>query len=471
MLKNHFTGLLSDHLGYPPTQGQQRLIEVLAGFVTENQRNRVLIIKGYAGTGKTTIVSSLVNVLESLGRKTLLLAPTGRAAKILSAYSGKHAYTIHKRIYRQKSAADTFGIFVLEKNLFTNTLFLVDEASMISNHTGENNIFGTGRLLDDLLQYVLNEKNCNLIIIGDTAQLPPVGTSISPALDQSVLRHYFNETLEIELTDVVRQSQQSGILVNATLIRNNIMQKKIEIPKIHIRDFTDIQIIRSDELSELLSQSYDTDGLENTIVICRSNKRANKFNEAIRKQILSREEEVTANDLLMVVRNNYYWLSGSDKIDFIANGDIVRVVKIRKIQEIYGYRFADAIIELIDYNIRIEVKIMLDSLTVDGAAMSQDDNQKLFNNITEDYQDLQPRKKQYEKVKANAFFNALQVKYAYAVTCHKAQGGQWKNVYLDFGYFRTENIDIDFLRWLYTAFTRATDKLYLVNFPAELVNQ
>lgn len=461
--------MLLDQLGHSPTKGQQTLIEVLAGFVLENQGNKVLIIKGYAGTGKTTIVSILVNVLESVGKKTVLLAPTGRAAKVLSSYSGRNACTIHKRIYRQKSATDSFGVFVLEKNLFTKTLFVVDEASMIANHAGDSNVFGSGRLLDDLIHYIRNEQQCSLVIIGDTAQLPPVGISISPALDESFMRQYFDGAEVIELTDVVRQSQHSGILVNATLIRKNISLKKAEIPALLIHDYPDIQLVEGNELIEYLNLSYSTDGIEKTIIICRSNKRANKFNDGVRKQILGREDEITAGDLLMVVKNNYYWLSGSDKIDFIANGDIIRVIKIRKIQEIYGYRFADALIELIDYDIRIETKIFLDTLTTDGAAMSQEDNQQLFYAIMEDYQDLRPKKSQYEKVKTNAFFNALQVKFAYAVTCHKAQGGQWKNVYIDFGYIRMESVDMDFLRWMYTAFTRATDKLFLINLPESLI--
>lgn len=469
MLKNHLAGLLLDKLDYSPTRGQHLLIESLAAFVTEGQENKVLVIKGYAGTGKTTVVSTLVNVLEDIGKKAVLLAPTGRAAKVFSHYSGKSASTIHKRIYRQRSAADSFGIFVLEKNLFTDTLFLIDEASMISNHAGDNNVFGSGRLLDDLLHYLRNDKRCSLIIIGDTAQLPPVGTSISPALDESVLQHYFQEAEVIELTDVVRQSQDSGILVNATLIRNNIIRGKEEFPKLIVDGFPDVLNITGNEILDYLNQSYSQNGIENTIIICRSNKRANKFNEGIRRQILGREEEVTAGDLLMVVKNNYYWLSGSDKIDFIANGDIIRVIKIRKIQEIYGFRFADALVELIDYDLKIEAKIMLDTLTVEGAAMSQEDNQKLFYAILEDYQDLKPKKSQYEKVKNNAFFNALQVKFSYAVTCHKAQGGQWKNVFIDFGYLRKESIDMDFLRWLYTAFTRATDNLYLINFPEAMI--
>jgi exodeoxyribonuclease V len=469
MLKDHLAALLLEAFAHSPTPGQQKLIDALAGFVTEELSDRVLIIKGYAGTGKTTLVSTLVKVLDTLGRKTVLLAPTGRAAKVLSSYSGKNALTIHKRIYRQKSAADSFGVFILEKNLYSHTLFMVDEASMISNQSGENNVFGSGRLLDDLVHYVKNEQQCNLILIGDTAQLPPVGTTISPALDKMAMFRYFEKNEEIELTEVVRQSQDSGILINATQIRNNILGNELKIPQFHVREFTDIHPVSGHELTEYLSRAYDNNGIENTIVICRSNKRANKFNEGIRKQILGREEELASGDLLMVVKNNYYWLSGSDKLDFIANGDIIRVVKIRKIQEIYGYRFADVLVEMVDYEMRIEVKIMLNTLQAEGPAMSQEDNQKLFYAIMEDYKDLQPRKSQYEKVKTSAFFNALQVKFAYAVTCHKAQGGQWKNVFIDIGYYRSEHVDLEFLRWMYTAFTRATDNLFLVNFPETLL--
>jgi exodeoxyribonuclease-5 len=469
MLKNHVADLLFQKLNYFPTPSQKKLIEVLAEYVIEDNLNKVLIIKGYAGTGKTTVISTLVNVLDSLGRKSVLLAPTGRAAKVLTSYSGKSALTIHKRIYRQKSAKDTFGVFIPDKNLYTNTLFLVDEASMISNQTGDITIFGSGRLLDDLIQYIKSGHNCKLIMIGDIAQLPPVGTNISPALDKSVLEHYFNEAEVVELSDVVRQSHDSGILHNATRIRNNITHNNLQIPDLVINNFQDIHLISSNEITDCLRHSYDTIGIENTVIICRSNKRANTFNDGIRNQILGREEELTAGDLLMVVKNNYYWLTESEEIDFIANGDIARVVNIRKTQELYGFRFADVVLELIDYDLRIETKIMLDSLAVEAASLSSEDNQKLFNAILEDYQDLHSRKSQYDKVKTNAFFNALQVKFAYAVTCHKAQGGQWKNVFIDIGYYRTENIDMDFLRWLYTAFTRATDSLYLVNFPDSLI--
>jgi exodeoxyribonuclease-5 len=471
MLKNHLADQLLKKLSYQPTRGQRSLIDLLASYITDDTKNRVFIIKGYAGTGKTTIISTLVNVLDDIGKKFILMAPTGRAAKVLSAYSGKNAYTIHKRIYRQKSSKDTFGMFVLDKNLYSNTIFIVDEASMISDVGGDHALFGTGNLLDDLIQYVKNDKNCSLILIGDIAQLPPVGANISPALNKASLQRYFNEVIEYELTDVVRQSENSGILVNATLIRHNITNNIMKVPKFIIHKFHDIQIITGNELQDTISMAYDRDGIENTIVICRSNKTANKYNTGIRKNILWREDELSSGDLLMIVKNNYYWFNESEKIDFIANGDIAKVLKIRKNEEIYGFHFADVLLELVDYDLKIETKIMLDTLTVNAPALGNEDNRKLFYTIMEDYKDIVPVKRQYEKVKSNSYFNALQVKFAYAVTCHKAQGGQWKNVFIDIGYFTAEKTDIEFLRWLYTAFTRATEKLYLVNFPEELLKK
>jgi exodeoxyribonuclease-5 len=470
MLKNHIARLMQQQLGYDPTPGQERLIDLIASFVTDSHPDNSLLIKGYAGTGKTTIISALVNTMDSLGQKTILLAPTGRAAKVLAHYSGKNAFTIHKKIYRQRSSKDAFGTFALDRNLYSDTLFLVDEASMISNQLVEKNVFGTGRLLDDLIQFVKNDQRCRLILVGDTAQLPPVHTSLSPALEKTQLQLYFSSVEEFELSDVIRQSKQSGILVNATQIRNSIIRNKPELPMLKTSGFTDIRMITGNDLQESLSQCYDRDGIENTILICRSNKRANKFNEGIRKQILDRESELTQGDLLMVVKNNYYWLTESENIDFIANGDIVKILKIRKLQEIYGFRFADALVELADYGITMETKLWLDTLAVEAPALSQEDNRKLFYAIMEDYGDLKSQKSQFEKVKSNAFFNALQVKFAYAVTCHKAQGGQWKNVFIDIGYFQQSQLDIDFLRWLYTAFTRATQKLYLVNFPETMID-
>ncbi len=465
MLKKHLISLIINYHDYIPTKDQEELINVLADFVIDKEKKKVIIVKGYAGTGKTTTTSALVRAFRELNIKSILLAPTGRAAKVLTSYSGKIAYTIHKKIYRQKSSKDGFGQFVLENNMHTNTFFIVDEASMISNQAGENLLFGTGRLLDDLINYVYNKSGCKLILIGDTAQLPPVGISISPALDSQRLKVLGIESENIELTQVIRQSENSGILLNATQIRNNITKTVINCPKLKISGFNDIISISGSDLIEEISAAYNSNGTNETVIICRSNKRANKYNQGIRNQIFNYEREIVPGELLMVVKNNYYWADKEDKIDFIANGDIIEVLKINKYKELHGFRFADVSIRLVDYNIELDAKIMLDTLSIDSPALSTEDNKRLFYTIMEDYGDLKTKKIQYDKVRNDEYYNALQVKYAYAVTCHKAQGGQWKTVFVDQGYVTEDMINIDYLRWLYTAFTRAVNKLYLVNFP------
>ena len=470
MLKKHLISLITNSHDYRPTQNQEELINVLADFVLNKEKKKIVVVKGYAGTGKTTTISALVKTFRELQIKSMLLAPTGRAAKVLTSYSKKIAYTVHKKIYRQKSSKDGFGQFVLEKNLHTNTFFLVDEASMISNSAGDNVTFGSGRLLDDLIKYVYSSQGCRLILIGDTAQLPPVGISISPALDTQKLEAYGIETEYIELTEVIRQSQSSGILITATQIRKNITDKVIGYPKFKISGFDDVISISGNELIEEISSAYNRHGINDAIIICRSNKRANNYNQGIRNQIFNYEREIVPGELLMVVKNNYYWISGDDNIDFIANGDIIEILKIKKYHEFYGFRFADVIIRLVDYNIEMDAKIMLDTLTKDSPALSDEDNKKLFYTILEDYADLKPKKKQYDKARNSEYYNALQVKYAYAVTCHKAQGGQWKTAFIDQGYITEDMINVDYLRWLYTAFTRAVEKLYLVNFPETYFN-
>jgi len=465
MFKERLISLINNALENSPTKSQEKLIEILADFVVNRENDKVIIVKGYAGTGKTSTISALVRTFRKLKIKSLLLAPTGRAAKVLTSYSGKVAYTIHKKIYRQKSSKDGFGKFVLEKNLHSNTYFIVDEASMISNQAGDNSLFGSGRLLDDLIKYVYNNIGCKLILIGDTAQLPPVGITNSPALDVFNIESYGLKTGYIELTDVLRQSMNSGILLNATQLRTNISESKIRLPKFKVSGFDDIINITGGELIEEISATYDKFGINETMIICRSNKNANKYNQGIRVQILSYEAELVPGDILMVVKNNYYWFYEDDNIDFIANGDIVEVLKIHKYHNLYGFRFADVTLRLTDYNIEFDAKIMLDTLSIDSAAMSNEDNKRLFYSVIEDFKEIKPKKKQYEKVRNSEFFNALQVKYAYAITCHKAQGGQWKTIFVDQGYVTENMIDIEYLRWLYTAVTRATKKLYLVNFP------
>ncbi len=464
MLKDHIKKIILEKLEHKPSNDQNRLIDGLSEFVLENDSSKVFLIKGYAGTGKTTIISALVNSLSKLKIKSVLLAPTGRAAKVLSTYSKKAAYTIHKKIYRQKSSKDGFGKFVLDANLHTNTFFIVDEASMISNKPTDNSVFGTGKLLNDLIKYVYNDKGCRLILIGDSAQLPPVGIDISPALDSEELQLFGLTVSEFYLKEVMRH-RDSGILYNATNIRELISNNNYIFPGIEINNTGDIKRISGNDLIETISDSYDKYGYEDTIIITRSNKRANEYNKGIRSQILWREEEISVGDLLMVVKNNYYWIDENEKIDFIANGDIVEILKISKYEERYGYRFADVTLRFIDYvDLEIECKIILDTLNINTAALSSEDNKQFFYNVLEDYKDEKTKKKQYEKVRDDEFFNALQIKFSYAITCHKAQGGQWKNVFIDHGYITDDMMDKEYLRWLYTAFTRPIEKLYLVNF-------
>ncbi|MBN2481586.1 MAG: AAA family ATPase [Bacteroidales bacterium] len=465
MLQDHIIQLIRQNLPHDPTPGQSVLIDSLADFVFSIGIRKALIVKGYAGTGKTSVIGALVKTLDEAGIKTVLLAPTGRAAKVFSGYAQKIAYTIHRKIYIQKSSKDGFGIFILGKNLHTNTLFLVDEASMISNSKSEDSVFGTGRVLDDLIHYVKAGTNCKLIFIGDTAQLPPVGILLSPALEKNKISVYYPDSDEYTLMEVVRQAQNSGILVNATLIRNQINTGHHAIPVLKHRNLPDVHVIYGNELPEAIEKAYEHFGIEDTIVVCRSNKRANQYNSGIRKQVLYREEELAAGDLLMVVKNNYYWLNGRPEIEFIANGDIVRVLKIMKHVDRYGFHFCYVTLQLIDYHIEFESWILLDTLTAESPSLPDEGNRRLFNCILEDFEYVKSKRKQYSMVREDQFFNALQVKFAYAVTCHKAQGGQWKAVFIDQGFIKQEAIDREYLRWLYTAITRATDDLYLVNFP------
>jgi exodeoxyribonuclease-5 len=467
MLKKHIEAQLVENLGFPPTPGQTDLAEKLAGFITAQSADLIFLLKGYAGTGKTSMVNALVKTLDAFKIPTVLLAPTGRAAKVLATYTGKSAFTVHKRIYRQKSSSDGTGNFVLDRNLQKNCFFIVDEASMISNSSSEASVFGTGRLLDDLYEYIYSGQNCRLVLVGDTAQLPPVGMDISPALDASELSLYGADVEEVELTEVVRQEMDSGILYNATMLRGLIGEDDFwgDYFPIELEGFTDVQRLGGGDLIEKISECYDRYGEQQTMVITRSNKRANKFNQGIRSTILYKDAEITVGDLLMVVKNNYYWGGDDERLGFIANGDIVEVKQIRRYEELYGYRFADVSLRFLDYdNLEVDCKIFLDTLHIETASFSGEDNQKLFHAVAEDYMDIASKKKRWEKIKENPHFNALQVKFAYAVTCHKAQGGQWDAVFVDQGYLVEEMLNREFLRWLYTAFTRPVKELYLVNF-------
>ncbi len=473
MLSGHLKDSFAKEFKHSPTENQELLFNTLASFLVNLDNRKVFLLKGYAGTGKTSAISAVVNALEKLKIKSVLLAPTGRAAKVFSQYAHQSAYTIHKKIYRQRSSSDGFGSFALDRNLHKDTFFIVDEASMISVGSNENSIFGSGRLLDDLIEYAYNGNNCHLILIGDTAQLPPIGLDVSPALDANTLEEYNLEVTEVILTQVVRQSKNSGILKNATSLRNELTNSMFfdEFPEFVLGD-EDVLRISGEDLIEEISNSYDKYGLENVIIINRSNKRANKYNEGIRNSILYKESRIGVGDLLMVVKNNYYWAETIDEIDFIANGDIAEVIKIYDYQDLYGFSFADIKIRLVDYNnIELDVKILLNTLTIETASLSMDENKQLYFSVLEDYEEIKGKKEKTKKVKENPFFNALQVKFSYAITCHKAQGGQWKIVFLDQGYMTEEMLGKEYLRWLYTAFTRAVDKIYLVNFPDKYFEQ
>jgi len=468
MLKNYIEQELRKNLDFEPTPGQEILLEELSSFIGSPINRGLFLIKGYAGTGKTTIVNALVRTLTGLKHRSVLMAPTGRAAKVLSSYTGHPAYTIHKKIYRQKSGRDGLGSFILDKNLYKNAFFIVDEASMIGDRNPESSLFGSGDLLSDLDEYVRSGTNCHLILIGDTAQLPPVGLSISPALNRGRIEAMGFNVKESYLRDVVRQAEGSGILANATSLRKQIEAQNVQIPRFDTGSFPDIERVSGIDLIEEIENCYSKYGENETIVVSRSNKRANRFNQGIRNQILWREDEIAMNDLLMIVKNNYHWTSPEEKLDFIANGDIVKIERIHKYKSLYGLRFAEVSISFADYeNLELDAVINLDTLNLDTAAMPMAQQKEFFNLVMEDYSAESTRKKQVEKVLNDSYFNALQVKFAYAVTCHKAQGGQWKAVFIDPGFFREDMVNIEYLRWMYTAVTRATEKLYLVNFPDE----
>jgi len=467
MLRNFISERLLENLDFQPTLGQEDLISELGHFLASEDTAEIMLVKGYAGTGKTTLVKSLVKTLSALKQKSVLLAPTGRAAKVLTAYSGNPAWTIHKKIYRQKSGRDGLGEFVLDRNLHKQTCFIVDEASMIGDRSPDA-FFGSGDLLRDLLDYVEAGTQCRLVLVGDTAQLPPVGLDMSPALNRERLEGFGYRVREIELTDVVRQAEDSGILHNATSIRNLITDGLEDYPRFNFDAFPDITMISGAELLETISASYDRYGTSDTIVVTRSNKRANKFNAGIRSQILWREEQLSPGDLLMVVKNNYFWKDEDKRIDFIANGDIVRVERVLNTEEVHGHKFANILVSIPDYNsIELEVKVLLDVIDLEAPSLNYDQQKTLYLSVAEDYPEEPSKRKVAEKISTDPFYNALQVKFAYAVTCHKAQGGQWKSVFLDQGYFTDEMLSLDYLRWLYTAFTRASEKLYLVNFARQ----
>lgn len=486
MINSYLVQQIKGNFLYKPTLEQEKAVKFLADFLFSRQSDSVFLLKGYAGTGKTSLIGALVKTLDQLQQKCVLLAPTGRAAKVFSHYAQHPAYTIHKKIYRQRNFSNDLDNFSLDDNLHQHTLFIVDEASMIANDGLAGAVFGTGRLLDDLIQYVYAGTGCRLMLIGDTAQLPPVGEEESPALSADKLRGYGMEVYEAQLTEVVRQMHDSGILWNATELRRYISEENfLTLPSVRVEGFPDIRMVSGSELIEVINDCYGQAGMDETIVVCRSNKRANIYNNGIRAQILWREDELNTGDLLMVAKNNYFWTeqlqtdmlrNGEKKEavaqipDFIANGETAIVRRVRRTRELYGFRFADVTLAFPDYNdFELEVNLLLDTLHSDAPALPKADNDRLFYTVLEDYADITTKRERMKKMKADPYYNALQVKYAYAVTCHKAQGGQWKNVFLDQGYMTDEYLTPDYFRWLYTAFTRATGTLYLVNYPQEQI--
>lgn len=465
MLNTYISSQIYAKFSFETTNSQKKVVEMLSDYIASSDFSRIFVLNGYAGTGKTTLIAALVDVLREVGIKSILLAPTGRAAKVLTQYSGQNALTIHKRIYRERTNANYESKFSLDLNKERGAIFIVDEASMLADSSGDGQIFGSGSLLNDLISYVRQGKECKLILVGDDAQLPPVGCDFSPALDRSVMEHY-GEVSYVSMDDVVRQSAESGILFNATMVRCMIENELYEVPRFRL-DFPDIEAIDGSELMEKLQDAYDGGDREETIVITRSNKRANRYNEGIRRYNLSAEEAIESGDMLMVVKNNYHYTERIENcpISFMANGDIAYLKRIRRFEDFYGFHFADAILSFGDYNdLEIECKILLDTISSEAPSLTQEQSRKLFDEVEKDYLDIKSKIKRFREIRENPHYNAVQVKFAYAVTCHKAQGGQWKRVFIDKCLFGDEPMTRDMLRWLYTALTRATEKVYLVNF-------
>ena len=450
---------------FKTTPGQKKIVEMFSEYLSDPDFSRIFVLNGYAGTGKTTIIAAIVTALKGLGVRTVLLAPTGRAAKVLARYSGEKALTVHKRIYRERTNADYESKFSLDLNREQGALFIVDEASMLSDESGGGFRFGSGSLLEDLVAYVRSGRGCRLMLVGDSAQLPPVGADCSPALDPPTLAR-FGETVYATLDEVVRQEAQSGILFNATLVRCMLERGITEVPRFDL-GFPDIEALSGGDFLERLQDAYARYGRDEVIVITRSNKRANRYNQGIRRNILGAEEEIESGDMLMVVKNNYYYAERTEgcPMHFVANGDIARLRRLRRFEEFYGFRFANAVLEFPDYDdAELECKILLDTIASEAPSLTREESDRLFYEVEKDYLDLKSKLKRFKEIRENPHFNAIQVKFSYAVTCHKAQGGQWRAVFIDRFLFGDEPLTRDLLRWLYTALTRATEQLYLVNF-------
>jgi len=454
---------------FEPTTLQNELFKQLSAYIFSESESEVFILKGYAGTGKTSAISTVVNNLARAGKKAILLAPTGRAAKVIANYANREAFTIHKKIYFPKPNKSGGLSFTLQTNKHTDTLFIVDECSMISNTNSDAKLFESSGLLDDLIHYVYNKKKCKLILIGDTAQLPPVKLETSPALEKTYLQNnYDKKVFTVELTEVMRQHQNSGILINATHLRSLIQDEMVNSFKFKL-GFPDlIRLEDGYDIQDAIQSAYDKNGVEDTAFIVRSNKRANEYNQQIRSKIRGLENQITTGDYIMVVKNNYFWLDKSSEAGFIANGDICEILELKKVKALYGFNFAEVKLRMIDYPNQkpFETVILLDTLTLDSPALSFEQNNKLYQEIALDFADITSKYKKMLAIKENKYFNALQVKFSYAMTCHKSQGGQWKTVFVEQPYL-PDGQDIGFYRWLYTAITRAEEKLYLIGFKNE----
>ncbi len=469
MTSSQFYSLLRQQFPFQPTVKQDVFFQQIADFVTNNNKNELFVLKGYAGTGKTTVISAIVNNLGAVNKKYVLLAPTGRAAKVIANYSNKPAFTIHKKIYFPKKGKSGGVTFTMQTNKHTNTIFIIDESSMISDVNTEAKLYENGSLLDDLMAYVYNGNNCKLILLGDTAQLPPVQLDVSPALDTNALSmHYNKEVFSIELDEVMRQEEKSGILFNATELREILKSSFVDTFQFNLKGFKDIvRLSDGFDIQDAIQSAYSKYSIEDTCFIVRSNKRANQYNQQIRTKILDKESDLSVGDYLMVVKNNYFWLKETDEAGFIANGDIVEVLEIFNFKELYGFKFAKVKLRMVDYPDQrpIETILLLDTISSESPSLTYEESNRLYQEVMKDYEgEAQYRK--FLKVKNNEYFNALQVKFSYAITCHKSQGGQWTTVFIEQPYLPNGS-DVDYVRWLYTAVTRAKDKLYLIGFKEE----
>lgn len=469
MIPAKFYNTLRTNFPFQPTLKQDIFFQKVADFVSNENQDEIFLLKGYAGTGKTTVISTIVEHLKDINKKYVLLAPTGRAAKVMANYSEKPAHTIHKRIYFPKKSSGGVS-FTMQTNKFKNTIFIVDEASMISDSPTESSMYENGSLLDDLIMYIYSGHNCKMILVGDTAQLPPVGMDVSPALDMDKLSMNYNmEVPHIELDEVMRQEEKSGILFNATELREILKSHFIDTFQFQLRGFKDIvRLTDGYDIQDAIHAAYSNYSIEDTAFIVRSNKRANQYNQQIRLKILDKDSELSAGDFMMVVKNNYFWLKDSDEAGFIANGDIIEILEIFRIVELYGFKFAKVKIRMVDYpnQIPLETILILDTVTSEAPSLTYEQNNLLYQEVMKDYEDETSQYRRLQKVKNNEYFNALQVKFSYAITCHKSQGGQWNTVFIEQPYL-PEGIDRDYIRWLYTAVTRAKDKLYLIGFQDE----